>query len=330
MADIGIDLGTTSILIYSSRQGLILKEPCVVAFDRAGREIKGIGEEALELMDANQGNNLVLIRPIKEGEIVDFTITQLMIKYFIQKKIGQRSFLKPRITICTPVSLGETQKKGIEEIIYQSGAREVRMIDEPIAAAIGADIDMDKPEGTMIVDIGGGTTDISILSMGGVVKSHSVRIGGNDFDQGIMDYLKKNRNLIITQRQAEELKMKIGQVMERPQVIESQVVGVHTLTGNPQKITVNSREIQEATRSCQEEILEGLHYLLRSLPPALAGDIATRGMLLIGGTSLLYGWQELILERIGINGMVVQSPELVVAKGTGEYMQLLKREKGNR
>lgn len=326
MADIGIDLGTTSVSIYASKKGLILKEPCVVAFDRAAREIKAIGEEAVELMEANQGNNMVLIRPIREGEIVDLTITQLMVKYFIQKGIGQRSFLKPRITVCMPISLGEAQRKGIEEIIYQSGAREVRMIDEPMAAAIGAGIDMNKAEGTMIVDIGGGTTDMSILSMGGVVKHHSVRIGGNDFDLEMMDYLKRERNIIITARQVEDLKVKIGQVMSRPEVVKEQVVGIHALTGTPLSITVNSREMQEASRHCVEEILEGIHYLLRSLPPSLAGDIATRGILFIGGSSLLYGWPELVLERIGIQGMVVPNPELVIAKGTGEYIKEFKKK----
>ena len=234
--DIGIDLGTASILVYIKGKGVVLKEPSVVAFDRDTNKIKAIGEEA-RLMIGRTPGNIIAVRPLRQGVISDYTVTEKMLKHFIQKAIGKRTFKKPRISVCVPSGVTEVEKKAVEDATLQAGAREVAIIEEPIAAAIGAGIDITRPCGNMIVDIGGGTTDIAVISLGGTVVSTSVKIAGDDFDEAIVRYMRKKHNLLIGERTAEEIKIKIGSAFKRPEVVTLDVRGRNLVTGLPKTIT---------------------------------------------------------------------------------------------
>ena len=285
-SDIGIDLGTASILVYIKGKGVVLKEPSVVAFDRDTNKIKAIGEEARLMLGRTPGN-IVAVRPLRQGVISDYTVTEKMIKYFIQKALGKKSFRKPRISVCVPSGVTEVEKKAVEDATYQAGAREVEIIEEPIAAAIGAGIDISRPCGNMIVDIGGGTSDIAVISLGGSVVSTSVKIAGDDFDEALVRYMRKKHNLLIGERTAEDIKIKIGTCYPLVQIVEA------------------------------------VHSVLEKTPPELAADVADRGIVLTGGGSLLRGLEELIEERTGINTMTAEHPMTCVAIGTGKYVEFL-------
>lgn len=320
--DIGIDLGTASVLVYIRGKGVVLKEPSVVAFDRDTNKIRAIGEDA-RLMLGRTPDNIVAVRPLRQGVISDYTVTEKMMKYFIQKAMGRRAYRKPRIAVCVPSRVTEVEKKAVEDATYQAGAREVSIIEEPIAAAIGAGIDIAKPCGNMIVDIGGGTTDIAVISLGGTVVSDSVKIAGDDFDDAIVRYMRKKHNLYIGERTAEDIKIKIGTAFKSNEVKYLDVRGRNLVTGLPVTVNISSEETREALEDTTNKIIEKIHAVLEQTPPELASDIAERGIVLTGGGSLLRGLEELISDRMGINTMTAEEPMTAVAIGTGKYVEFL-------
>ncbi|MBO6149056.1 MAG: rod shape-determining protein [Lachnospiraceae bacterium] len=320
--DIGIDLGTASILVYIRGKGVVLKEPSVVAFDRDTNKIKAIGEDARLMLGRTPGN-IVAVRPLRQGVISDYTVTEKMLKYFIQKAVGKKTFRKPRISVCVPSGVTEVEQKAVEDAAYQAGAREVSIIEEPIAAAIGAGIDISKPCGNMIVDIGGGTSDIAVISLGGTVVSTSIKIAGDDFDEAIVRYMRKKHKLLIGERTAEDLKIKLGQAFKSIQVDYMDVRGRDLVTGLPKTVKVSSEETEDALKETTSQIVEAIHSVLEKTPPELAADIADRGIVLTGGGSLLKGLEDLIADRTGINTMTAEDPMTAVAIGTGRYVEFL-------
>ena len=325
--DIGIDLGTASILVYIRGKGVVLKEPSVVAFDRDTNKIRAIGEDARLMLGRTPGN-IMAIRPLRQGVISDYTVTEKMMKYFIQKALGKKSFRKPRIVVCVPSGVTEVEKKAVEDATYEAGARDVSLIEEPIAAAIGAGIDISKPCGNMIVDIGGGTTDVAVISLNGTVVSASIKVAGDDFDEAIVRYMRKKHNLLIGERTAEDLKIKIGCAYKRAEVDTMEVRGRNLVTGLPRTVKVTSEETEEALRETTAQIIETIHSVLEKTPPELAADIADRGIVLTGGGSLLRGLEELIEVKTGINTMTAEDPMTCVAVGTGKYVEILADFKG--
>ena len=321
--DIGIDLGTASVLVYVKGKGVVLKEPSVVAFDRNTNKIKAIGEEARLMLGRTPGN-IVAVRPLRQGVISDYTVTEKMLSYFISRTVGKSLFgRKPRISVCVPSGATEVEKKAVEDATYQAGAREVSIIEEPVAAAIGAGIDIAKPCGNMIVDIGGGTADIAVISLGGVVVSNSIKVAGDDFDEAIVRFMRKKHNLLIGERTAEELKINVGTVYKRPENLTMDVRGRNLVTGLPTTVTVTSEETEEALREPAYQIVDAVHNVLERTPPELAADISDRGIVLTGGGSLIQGLEELIEEKTGINTMTAEDPLTAVAIGTGKYIEYL-------
>ena len=294
----------------------------MVAFDRDTNKIKAIGEDARLMLGRTPGN-IVAVRPLRQGVISDYTVTEKMLKYFIQKALGKRTFRKPIISVCVPSQVTEVEKKAVEDATYQAGARDVKIIEEPIAAAIGAGIDITKPCGNMIVDIGGGTSDIAVISLGGTVVSTSVKIAGDDFDEAIVRYMRKKHNLLIGERTAEDMKIKIGSAFKRPQVDYMEVRGRHLVTGLPRTVKVSSEETEEALHEATAQIVDAIHSVLERTPPELAADIADRGIVLTGGGSLLRGLEDLIYDRTGINTMTAEDPMTAVAIGTGRYIEFI-------
>ena len=294
--DIGIDLGTASILVYIKGKGVVLKEPSVVAFDRDTNRIKAIGEEARLMLGRTPGN-IVAVRPLRQGVISDFTVTEKMLDHFI--------------------------KKAVEDATYQAGAREVFIIEEPIAAAIGAGIDISRPCGNMIVDIGGGTTDIAVISLGGTVVSTSVKIAGDDFDEAIVRYMRKKHNLLIGERTAEDIKIKVGSCYPGTEPKTLDVRGRNLVTGLTKTVTVSSEETEEALKEATAQIVEAVHSVLERTPPELTADIAERGIVLTGGGALLRGLEELLESKTGINTMTAEDPMQCVAVGTGKFVEFL-------
>jgi rod shape-determining protein MreB len=321
--DIGIDLGTASVLVYVKGKGVVLKEPSVVAFDRNTNKIKAIGEEARLMLGRTPGN-IVAVRPLRQGVISDYTVTEKMLSYFINRTVGKSLFgRKPRISVCVPSGATEVEKKAVEDATYQAGAREVSIIEEPVAAAIGAGIDIAKPCGNMIVDIGGGTADIAVISLGGVVVSNSIKVAGDDFDEAIVRFMRKKHNLLIGERTAEDIKINVGTVYKRPENLTMDVRGRNLVTGLPKTVTVTSEETEEALREPAYQIVDAVHNVLERTPPELAADISDRGIVLTGGGSLIQGLEELIEEKTGINTMTAEDPLTAVAIGTGKYIEYL-------
>lgn len=320
--DIGIDLGTASVLVYIRGKGVVLKEPSVVAFDRDTNKIMAIGEEARLMLGRTPGN-VVAIRPMRQGVISNYTVTEKMLKHFIQKAVGKRTFRKPRVCVGVPSAASEVERKAVEDAAYQAGARDVKIIEEPIAAAIGAGIDITKPCGNMVVDIGGGTSDIAVISLGGPVESTSIKIAGDDFDDAIVRYMRKKHNLLIGEPTAEDLKIHIGCVFRKPEVDYMDIRGRNLLTGLPVTVKVSSEETEEALREVTAQIIEAIHGVLERTPPELAADIASRGIVLTGGGAMLRGLEELITEKTGINTMTAEDPMTAVAAGTGKYVDTM-------
>ena len=320
--DIGIDLGTASILVYIKGKGVVLKEPSVVAFDRDTNKIRAIGEEARLMLGRTPGN-IVAVRPLRQGVISDYTVTEKMLRYFIGKALGKRHMRKPRIAVCVPSGVTEVEKKAVEDATYQAGAREVLIIEEPIAAAIGAGIDISRPCGNMIVDIGGGTTDVAVISHGGTVVSSSVKIAGDDFDEAIVRYMRKKHNLLIGERTAEDIKIKVGSCYRRVEAETMDVRGRNLVTGLPKTVSVSSEDTEEALRETTLQIVETVHSVLERTPPELAADIADRGIVLTGGGALLRGLEELLEEKTGINTMTAEDTMQCVAIGTGKFVEFM-------
>lgn len=323
--DIGIDLGTASILVFIKGKGVVLKEPSVVATDRDTDKIKAVGEEA-RLMIGRTPGNIVAVRPLKQGVISDYSVTEQMIRYFIQKSVGKRSYKKPRICVCIPSGATEVETKAVQDAAFQAGAREVFVVEEPLAAAIGAGIEIKKPCGNMIVDIGGGTTDIAVISLGGTVVSDSVKVAGDDFDEAIVRYMRKKHNLLIGERTAEEIKIGIGTCFNKSENQKMEVRGRNLVTGLPKTIEVTSEETEEALRDVTSSIVEAVHRVLEKTPPELAADIAVRGIVLTGGGCLIHGLDELIESKTGINTMTAEDPMTAVAIGTGQYLEYIDEE----
>lgn len=320
--DIGIDLGTASVLVYVKGKGVVLKEPSVVAYDRDTNEVKAIGEEARLMLGRTPGN-IIAVRPLRHGVISDYTVTEKMIKYFILKALGRRTFKKPRISICVPSGVTEVEKKAVEEATFAAGAREVHLIEEPVAAAIGAGIDISKACGNMIVDVGGGTTDVAVISLGGTVVNTSIKVAGDDFDEAIVRYIRKKHNLLIGDRTAEEIKIKIGTTYPLAEVENLEVKGRNLVTGLPKTVVVTSSETEEALKETSSQIVEAVVSVLEQTPPELSADVLDRGILLTGGGSMLRGLEELIEEKTGIHTMTAEDPLKVVAIGTGQYAEYM-------
>lgn len=320
--DIGIDLGTKNSLVYSTVKGIIFKEPSVVIYDKDTEKIRAIGEEARQ-MAGHLTSNLELIRPIRQGVIVDYNVMEKMMKHLISKAIGRYTFRKPRISICVPSGIAEIEKKAIVEATYQAGAREVFLVEEPIAGAIGAGIDITKTFGNLIVDIGAGTTDAAVISMAGVVVSGSITVAGDAFDQAILNYVRKNHNLFIGEAIAEGIKMKVGTAVEEADPRMMEIKGRNILTGLPKTITLTSEEIRVALKDATNQIVELVHGILEKTPPELAADIVDRGIILTGGGALLHGMDTLIEQRTGVTALTVQDSMSVVVAGTGKYADVI-------
>ena len=320
--DIGIDLGTASILVYIKNKGVVLREPSVVAYDRNTNEIRAIGEEARMMIGRTPGN-IVAIRPLRQGVIADYTITEKMIRYFIQKAVGRRVFRKPRISVCVPSQITEVERKAVEDATFNAGAREVYLVEEPLAAAIGAGVDISKPAGNMVVDIGGGTTDIAVISLGGTAVSESIKVAGDDFNDAIVRYMRKHHNLLIGERTGEEIKIKIGTCYPRTDELALDVRGRDLVSGLPKTVTITSSETEEALREPTDQIVEAVHIVLEKTPPELAADISDRGIVLTGGGALLHGLEHLLEERLGITTMTAEDPMNCVAIGTGRYLDIM-------
>ena len=326
-SDIGIDLGTASILVYVKGKGVVLKEPSVVAYDRDTEQIMAIGEEARLMLGRTPGN-IVAVRPLRQGVISDYKTTEKMLKYFIQKAVGKSFFgRRPRISVCVPSGVTDVEKRAVEDATYQAGARDVSIIEEPVASAIGAGIDISRPCGNMIVDIGGGTSDIAVISLDGVVVSSSIKVAGDDFDDAIVRFMRKRHNLLIGERSAEEIKINIGTCYKRPENISMDIRGRNLVTGLPKTVTVSSDETEEALREVTSQIVDAVHSVLERTPPELAADIADRGIVLTGGGALLHGLEDLIEENTGITTMTAEEPLTAVAIGTGKYIEFLSERK---
>ena len=317
--DIGIDLGTASILVYIKGKGVVLKEPSVVAFDRDTGKIKAIGEEA-RLMIGRTPGNIVAVRPLRQGVISDYSVTEKMLKYFIRKAVGRKTLRKPMISVCIPSGATEVERRAVEDATYAAGARDVKIIEEPVAAAIGAGIDIGKPCGNMIVDIGGGTSDIAVISLGGTVVAESVKVAGDDFDEAIVRFMRKKHNLLIGERTAEEIKINIGCASPRPELVSMEVRGRNLLTGLPKTVSITSDETLEALREPALSIVDAVHNVLEKTPPELSADIYDRGILMTGGGSMLYGLNQ---EKTNIHTTIADDPLTAVAIGTGKYIELL-------
>ena len=320
---IGIDLGTANVLVYIKGQGVVLKEPSVVAVDRDTNTILAVGEEARRMLGRTPGN-IAAVRPLKQGVISDYELTEKMIKYFINKAFVRKSLVKPTVSVCIPSGVTEVEKRAVEDAVRQAGARNVVLIEEPVAAAIGAGIDISRACGSMIVDIGGGTTDIAVISLGGTVVSKSIKVADDDFAIKLgnrIRELRKIKGVLIGERTAEQLKINIGTAYERTMPVSMDVRGRNLITGLPKNITVTSNEMLLAMSESAHEIAEAAHSVLEHTPPELAADIIDRGIVMTGGGSLLYGLDKLIQERTGTNVMIADEAISCVAVGTGKYIE---------
>lgn len=319
--DIGIDLGTATVIAYVKGKGIVLREPSVVAVDSNTGEVVAVGKEARRMLGRTPGN-IVATRPLREGVISDYTVTEKMLKYFISK-VGGRTLFAPRIMICIPSRVTEVEKKAVIDAASQAGARKVYLIEEPIAAAIGAGIDISKPCGNMVVDIGGGTTDIAVISLGGSVVSTSIKVAGDKFDEYIIRYIKKKHNLAIGERTAEDLKVNVGCVYPKIQDTEMDVRGRDLSTGLPTTVTIHSSEMLEALIEPAMMIVDSVHSVLEKTPPELAADISDKGIYMTGGGCLIDGLDKLLQEKTGINVMIAQDTVSCVALGTGKALDNL-------
>lgn len=317
-ADVGIDLGTASILVYVKGKGIVLQEPSVVAIDNNTNKFLAVGEEARNMLGRTPGN-IIAIRPLKDGVISDYNITERMLKYFIQKALGNMLF-KPRVIVCVPSGVTEVEKRAVMEASNEAGAIKTYLIEEPIAAAIGAGLDITEPNGNMIVDIGGGTTDVAVISLGGIVVSKSIKVAGDDCDEAIIKFIRKKFNMMIGERSAEALKMNIGCAYPFEETKYMEIKGRNLLTGLPMNIEVSSEDMLEALSEPIQEILEAVLEVLEITPPELAADISNRGIVMTGGGALLNGLNQLITDTTGIDTKIAEEAVQCVAIGTGKSL----------
>ncbi|MDE6107707.1 MAG: rod shape-determining protein MreB, partial [Oscillospiraceae bacterium] len=319
--DIGIDLGTASILAFVKGKGVVLREPSVVAIDKNTGKLLKVGVEAQQMLGRTPGN-IVAIRPLREGVISDYDMTERMLREFIRKISSFRLF-KPRVIICVPSGITEVEERAVVDAGLQAGCRRVYLIEEPVAAAIGAGIDITKPDGHMVVDIGGGTADIAVISLGGVVESASIKTAGDKFDEAVIKYIRRKHNVLIGERTAEELKMEIGCVFPPEEERSMEIKGRSLMTGLPQVFTVTSSEMIEAFEEPSARILEAIHGVLERTPPELVADISNNGIIMTGGGSLIQGFDKLIEARTGIETHVADDAISCVAYGTGKSLESL-------
>ena len=318
--DIGIDLGTATVLVFVKGKGIVLREPSVVAMDKNTGRLLKVGEEAQRMLGRTPGN-IVAIRPLREGVISDYDMTERMLKEIIRKVTTSFSLLKPRLVICVPSGITEVEERAVIDAGLQAGARKVFLIEEPVAAAIGAGIDIAKPEGHMVVDIGGGTTDVAVISLSGVVASQSIKIAGDSFDEALIKYVKRKHNVLIGESTAEELKRTIGCVFPRPEMTVVEVKGRCLMTGLPRMVAVNSNDMIEAFEEVSERILETIHQVLERTPPELVADISNNGIVMTGGGSLIWGFDKLVESRTSIVTHIADDAVSCVACGTGKTLE---------
>ena len=318
--DIGVDLGTANVLVYIKGKGVVLREPSVVAIDRDTNKVLAIGEEARKMLGRTPGN-IVAIRPLREGVIADYDTTESMLRHFIEKVAGRSFIFKPRIMVCIPSGVTTVEKRAVLEAAVQAGARKTYLIEEPLAAALGAGLDISEPYGAMVVDIGGGTTDVAVISLGGIVASESLRIGGDTFDDAIVRYVKKEYNMMIGERTAEEIKMNIGTAIRGRREGSMEVRGRDLLSGLPKTVRMSAVETGEALNEPVEAIVQCVKAVLETTPPELAADIMDRGIVMTGGGALLYALDELIQKETGIPTYLAEDPLSCVALGTGKALE---------
>ena len=306
-------------IVYVKGKGIVLREPSVVAIDKNTNQVLAVGQEARKMLGRTPGN-IVALRPLKDGVISDYTITEKMLKYFINKVCGRFVFA-PKIMICVPSRVTEVERKAVIDAATHAGARKVYLIEEPIAAAIGAGLDITKPYGSMIVDIGGGTSDIAVISLGGSVKSTSIKMAGDKFDEAIIRYIKKTRNVILGERTAEDIKINIGCMYPKSVVERMTVKGRNITTGLPVELEVSTEDTYAALQECAEKILDGVHQVLEETPPELVADVSERGIYITGGGGLVWGLDKLISEKTGIPVMIAEDAQSCVAVGTGKALE---------
>ena len=319
--DIGIDLGTASVLVYVKGKGVVLNEPSVVAMDKTTGKLLKVGTDAQAMLGRTPGN-IIAIRPLREGVISDYDMTERMLKEFIHKVAGF-SFFKPRVIICVPSGITEVEERAVIDAGIQAGARKVYLIEEPVAAAIGAGIDITQPDGHMVVDIGGGTADIAVISLSGVVESASIKIAGDQLNEAVVKYMRRKHNLLVGERTAEEMKKQIGCVFPKEEEETMDVKGRGLLTGLPKVVTVSSTEMMDAFEEPVERIMEAIHSVLERTPPELVADVSTNGIIMTGGGSLVYGFDKLVTARTGIHTTVADDAISCVVLGTGKSLDSL-------
>jgi len=316
--DIGIDLGTATVLVFIRGKGIVLREPSVVAMDKITGRLLKVGEEAQRMLGRTPGN-IVAIRPLREGVISDYDMTERMLREII-KKVTTFSLFKPRLVICVPSGITEVEERAVIDAGIQAGARKVFLIEEPVAAAIGAGLEIARPEGRMVVDVGGGTTDVAVISLSGVVSSESIKIAGDSFDEALVKYIKRKHNVLIGDSTAEELKRTIGCVFPRPEMESVEVKGRCLMTGLPRMVSVNSNDMIEAFEEVAERILETIHQVLENTPPELVADISNNGIVMTGGGSLIWGFDKLVESRTSIETHIADDAISCVAYGTGKTL----------
>jgi rod shape-determining protein MreB len=328
--DIGIDLGTCNTLIYVSGKGIVVSEPSVVAVERGTKKVVAVGAEAKRMLWKTPGD-IIAIRPLRDGVIADLETTQKMIRYFITKILPRRWFVKPRMVIGIPTCITEVERRAVEESAYKAGAREVKVIEESLAAAIGANIPIFEPAGHMVCDIGGGTTEISVISLGGMVVTNAIRLGGDEFDEAIIKHVRSVHNLIVGEQTAETLKMSIGNAVADKQIEKMEIKGTDAITGLPRRLEIDSVEVREALQEPINSVIEEIKRSLGQTPPELAADIVERGIVMTGGGSLLKGLPKLIAKETGVPVILAEEPLLCVAKGAGKYFEHVRQgNNGNR
>lgn len=319
-SDIGIDLGTASILVFVRGKGIVLNEPSVVAIDQHTQKVLAIGAEAQRMLGRTPGN-IVAIRPLREGVIADFDITEIMLKHYIARACQKRRVFRPRVVVCIPAGTTSVEQKAVIEAISRTGARETYLIEEPRAAALGAGLDVFEPSGNMVVDIGGGTTDVAVLSMGEVVVSASVRIGGDKFDESIARFIKKEFNVLIGERTAESLKIAVGSAHPSSRHLQADVRGRNLVTGLPHSLAISTQQVVQALEEPLQAILQGVKQVLENTPPELAGDIIERGIVLTGGGALLNGMTRFLTQETEVPFYLAEDPISCVVKGTAMVLE---------
>lgn len=316
---IGIDLGTANTIVYVKDKGIALREPSVVAVESRSKKVVAVGSEAKHMLGKTPGS-IIAMRPLKDGVIAEFDFTTQMLRHFFKKVSGNTIFSRPKVMICVPYGVTEVEKRAVQDVTLEAGAQSVGLIEEPIAAAIGSGLKVESPRGSMIVDIGGGTAEVAVISLGDIVTSRSVRVAGDDFDSAISQYIKKKYNLLIGERTAEEIKIKIGSAIDYGNEGRMEVKGRNLLDGLPKNVTITSEEVREATEDCIRQILDAIKGTLEKTPPELSADIMKYGITLTGGGALLRGLNTLITTETGMPVRVADNPLDCVADGTGIFL----------